>query len=281
MSSAVSQRRDEMNYQAFKLFYALLPKIPLIIRVALYHVLRLSEQAKYLDLRSELVVSVVRSFAKPSKPSSISAVQKFSMRDPGIKGRIWVAKVSPTPPPEKDVRDSLLEALDGLRDSTVEKSAVRVPDLVSVEAEWTGYRASSTANSELPAISEKDKFDELCKECTSPVTTLYFHGGAYYLLDPAIYRPTTKKLAKLTGGRCYSVRYRLAPQNPFPSALLDALVAYMTLLYPPPDSFHEPVKPEHIVFSGDRYVFIFVGLVQSVSYLPQISNHSFVVREGT
>ena len=70
------------------------------------------------------------------------------------------------------------------------------------------------------------------KECKSPVTVLYFHGGAYYLLDPSTHRPTTKKLAKLTGGRCYSVRYRLAPQNPFPAALLDALVSYLTLLYP-------------------------------------------------
>ncbi|KAF7542430.1 hypothetical protein G7046_g10167 [Stylonectria norvegica] len=89
-------------------------------------------------------------------------------------------------------------------------------------------------------------------ECTQPTTTvLYLHGGAYYLCDPASHRPTTKKLAQLTGGRCYSVRYRLAPQYPFPAALLDAFVSYFTLLYPPPDAYHEPVMPEHIVFAGD------------------------------
>lgn len=70
-------------------------------------------------------------------------------------------------------------------------------------------------------------------------------------MDPSSHRPTCKKLAKLTKGRCLSVRYRLAPQSPFPSALLDALLSYLSLLYPAPDSFHAPVSPEHIVFAGD------------------------------
>lgn len=70
-------------------------------------------------------------------------------------------------------------------------------------------------------------------------------------MDPATHRPTTKKLAKLTKGRCLSVRYRLAPQNPFPAALLDALISYLTLLYPPAGSLHAPVSPQHIVFAGD------------------------------
>jgi acetyl esterase/lipase len=70
-------------------------------------------------------------------------------------------------------------------------------------------------------------------------------------MDPASHRPTTKKLAKLTKGRCLSVRYRLAPQHPFPAALLDALISYFTLLYPPAGSFHTPVQPGQIVFAGD------------------------------
>jgi len=80
----------------------------------------------------------------------------------------------------------------------------------------------------------------------------YLHGGGFYLCDPATHRLTTKKLAKLTGGRCYSVRYRLAPQHPFPAALLDLLVSYLTLLYPPPGAFHEAVRPETLALAGDR-----------------------------
>ncbi len=80
-------------------------------------------------------------------------------------------------------------------------------------------------------------------ECKTPVTVLYFHGGAYWLLDPATHRPTTKRLAKLTAGRCYSVRYRLAPQNPFPAALLDGLASYLALLYPPPGGVPQSRAP--------------------------------------
>ena len=48
-----------------------------------------------------------------------------------------------------------------------------------------------------------------------------------------------------------SVRYRLAPQHPFPTALLDVLIAYLSLFHPPPDSFHKPVSASNIVIAGD------------------------------
>jgi acetyl esterase/lipase len=70
-------------------------------------------------------------------------------------------------------------------------------------------------------------------------------------MDPSSHRPTCKKLAKITKGRCLSIRYRLAPQAAFPTQLLDALISYLNLLYPSSDAFHDPVKPEHIVFAGD------------------------------
>ncbi|MCJ1405444.1 hypothetical protein MMC11_008672 [Xylographa trunciseda] len=68
---------------------------------------------------------------------------------------------------------------------------------------------------------------------------------------PGRYHSLAVSLATSTGGRCLSFRYRLAPQNPFPAALLDALVCYLSLLYPPPGSFHEAVPASSIVFAGD------------------------------
>lgn len=76
-------------------------------------------------------------------------------------------------------------------------------------------------------------------------------NNACSLLDPVSYRTTTVRLAKATGGRCFSVRYRLAPQSPFPAAILDALVAYLSLLSPPPGALHDPVPAKNIVFAGD------------------------------
>lgn len=236
-----------------RLALTVLPKIPSVIRVALLHVLGISESSQYLNLKSDMTVSFLRSMLDMSNPEPISKVQRLTLQDPGIKGRIWVAKVASEVPPEEDIRATLLAAIDTMKKrSGAGDEKCRVPDLIPVEAEWTGYRAGAKPSSKLPDISEAEKYAEMVKSCTSPVTVLYFHGGAYYLMDPATYRPLMKLIAKLTGGRVYSVRYRLAPQNPFPSALLDALVSYFTLLYPPPGAVHDAVAPENIVFGGDR-----------------------------
>ena len=69
--------------------------------------------------------------------------------------------------------------------------------------------------------------------------------------DPSGFRPSVCKIAQLTRGRCISVRYRLAPQHPFPAALLDVFITYLSLLYPPPDSFHEPISASNIIIAGD------------------------------
>lgn len=238
--------------EQWMLLKTILPHFPLMAKVAVSNLLSLSEQSKYLDMRSEVIVSLLRAMLQPDLQKPVTWTQNLTCKDPGIKGRLWVSKYANPVPPEADVLDAVVAAVKGHKDHDTPPVDVRWPDLKPVEAEWTGYRAAATEESVLPSISERERFDEMQKEVSSPVTVLYLHGGAYYLFDPCTYRPMTKKLAKLTGGRCYSVRYRLAPQNPFPAAILDALLAYLTLLYPPPDAYHEPVRPEHIVFAGDR-----------------------------
>lgn len=248
---------DMMDADQLRMYMQLLPKLPLMARVALLHMLQMSPPSKYLDLKTELTVAVVRSFLTPSNPMTISATQKLLNRDTPAKGRIWVAKyTSPAPAPqETSLRDAVVRAIDRLRSPTSPPPKdAQWPEIVTVEAEWHGYRAGATASSRLPPILEIEKYQELMKEVKSSVTVLYLHGGAYYLMDPASHRPTTKKIAKLTGGRCYSVRYRLSPQNPFPAAVMDALQSYLTLLYPPKGAFHQAVRPEDVVFAGDRCV---------------------------
>lgn len=243
------------------------PLLPLILRQSLLHVLRLSDSSKYLDLRSALIIACLRVILIPKTPRSISEVQRLTLRDPGVKGHIWVSRYASPPPPENSIRDALIAALEHVGGSTCR---VPVPDLVDVEAEWTGYRSSVTRGAPLPDVSERERYHGMMQECKRPTTVLYLHGGAYYLCDPATHRPTTKKLAQLTGGRCYSVRYRLAPQHPFPAALLDAFVSYFTLLYPPPDAYHDPVQPEHIVIAGDRYVSCLISKSKSSQRVSRI-----------
>ncbi|RKP02104.1 hypothetical protein CXG81DRAFT_18208 [Caulochytrium protostelioides] len=74
---------------------------------------------------------------------------------------------------------------------------------------------------------------------------LYLHGGAYFLLSPKVYRRMAHDWARATGAAVFAVDYRLAPQNPFPCAVIDALAAYRHLI----DSCG--VRPDQIVVSGD------------------------------
>ncbi|KAI9663300.1 MAG: hypothetical protein M1831_002584 [Alyxoria varia] len=86
------------------------------------------------------------------------------------------------------------------------------------------------------ALAEEGKAAPASLPPSSPPTTiLYFHGGALYLMDPASHRQMVSRLCGAVGpnARAMNVRYRLAPQDPFPAALMDALVAYLGLTYPP------------------------------------------------
>lgn len=230
---------------------AIIPKMPVMGKAALSHTFGLSEQSKYWDLRSAIMISVVRSFVMDSTPSPVSRIQKLSIRDPGIKGRMWISKVTLAKPEEDDIRQALFKAIEAMKEPGEAAGGYKEPELLPVEGEWTGYRAGATDKSAELKIAEEQKYTEMMKEVTSPTTVLYFHGGGFFIMDPASHRPTCKKLAKLTKGRVLSIRYRLAPHHPFPSQLLDALLSYLTLLYPPPGSLHAPVSPSHIVIAGD------------------------------
>lgn len=70
-------------------------------------------------------------------------------------------------------------------------------------------------------------------------------------MDPCTHRVAVAQLSRLTGSPVFSVRYRLAPQNPFPAALVDALTAYLSLIHPPPGAVHAPVPANKIVIAGD------------------------------
>nr|CRX79085.1 hypothetical protein ls5930a1_00121 [Leucosporidium scottii] len=58
---------------------------------------------------------------------------------------------------------------------------------------------------------------------------LYFHGGAFTLMNPRSHRPLTLLMSKQLGVRVLSVDYRLSPEVQYPSALHDAVAAYQYL----------------------------------------------------
>lgn len=59
---------------------------------------------------------------------------------------------------------------------------------------------------------------------------LYLHGGGYTLGSAATHRSLAAHLARESASAVYVLEYRLAPENPYPAGLNDAVAAYRELL---------------------------------------------------
>lgn len=72
---------------------------------------------------------------------------------------------------------------------------------------------------------------------------LYLHGGAYALGTAEASLGLASDVARRARGRAITVDYRLAPENPYPAALDDAVAAYEALL--------ETVAPGQVALVGE------------------------------
>ena len=73
---------------------------------------------------------------------------------------------------------------------------------------------------------------------------LHFHGGVYVIGDAFLAAELASQVGRRTQAKVISVDYRLAPEHPYPAAVLDALAAYEALL-------HNGVAPSDIAFAGE------------------------------
>jgi len=84
---------------------------------------------------------------------------------------------------------------------------------------------------------------QIPREASADHCILYLHGGGYMLGSPSQYRAVTSHLAKWAGASLFSLDYRLAPEQPFPAAVEDALLAF--------DYLCKRFAAERIVLMGD------------------------------
>lgn len=77
---------------------------------------------------------------------------------------------------------------------------------------------------------------------------VFFHGGGWLVGDLEYSDRTCRRLASLAGCAVFSVDYRLAPENPFPAAVDDA-VAAVTALADRPAAFG--IDPDRIAVAGE------------------------------
>ncbi|KAI4266318.1 MAG: hypothetical protein L6R38_008823 [Xanthoria sp. 2 TBL-2021] len=252
--------------------------------------LNLFPQSKVWDERTQKKVDALGAHIHREPQPTISQVQQES-----IKGRLvnddFHCFQDTLSPPGNDVKDLLLQTID-----QVKKVDYQSPERASFAMEWIGRRLSPNPTSkDIP--SNQARWNSLANEARSPLTILHVHGGAFLWVivlklpipannipsqgSPDSYRPSTTQLASLTGGRVVSVKYRLAPQTPFPAALLDILAADLSLLFPHPSSAHAAIEPSSIVFPGDSYGGIpfhpILQIAQHTSSHPPIKSHSHTI----
>jgi acetyl esterase/lipase len=75
-------------------------------------------------------------------------------------------------------------------------------------------------------------------------TILFIHGGGYVSGSCSDHRTHAAKFVKGTEVRALLYEYRLAPEHPFPAALIDTLAVYQWLL-------DQGTPSSHVVFAGD------------------------------
>ena len=90
--------------------------------------------------------------------------------------------------------------------------------------------------------------ETLLQHLDDPAVLLYFHGGGFAIGSPKSHDTVNRHIAAYAGVQVISVDYRMAPENPFPAAIEDAMAAY--------DHVREHasafgIAPDRIAVSGD------------------------------
>lgn len=137
-----------------------------------------------------------------------------------------------------------------------------IDDIEIAFAEFTPETPLSAIRERLDDLFGYDNPDSLCSheahrigEANAELITadgigkdagviLYLHGGGYAVCSIRSHRDLCERLSHAAGAAVLALNYRLAPENPFPAALDDALAAYRWLL----DRGHDASS---IAISGD------------------------------
>lgn len=75
-------------------------------------------------------------------------------------------------------------------------------------------------------------------------TSYWLHGGGYCIGSINTHRGLLARISAASGARALAVDYRLAPEDPFPAAVEDAVAAYRWLL-------STGVDPAQVIIGGD------------------------------
>lgn len=170
----------------------------------------------------------------------------------------WVIPVS------IDVTDSEKEFVESEMRKLLEQLSpgVEMPDIIaaSVQGEWQGGSDAKIGP------NTKEEFNRLSESIKDGPVVFCVHGGGFITGSAAMERTATFKLARMCQGRVFALDYRLAPQHPFPSALIDTIIAYKYLVDPPEGALHTAIDPSRLIIAGDSVGVIFLSQFAADSF---------------
>ena len=132
----------------------------------------------------------------------------------------------------------LLTSRDGPENPTVEDSRAGFEKLARVVGGKTPADVRQVVAGGVPSeiVTAEGASDD--------TATLYLHGGGYVIGSPRTHREFARRLSAASGAQVLVIDYRLAPENPFPAPVEDAVSAYRWLL-------SEGYAPEKLSIAGD------------------------------
>ncbi|KAB8245044.1 Alpha/Beta hydrolase protein [Aspergillus flavus] len=207
-----------------------------------------------IDQQKKLNKRICQKYQNSPWPSLAQLQKATSLDTPTpapARGGVWIARTSFSAPTNPAIRDVLYTVIHRLKKEYHRISPVEETPVIDVGVEFIGPRSQVPDDAPEPDIPEEEKLRALLQECNSELTILYAHGGGLYFSSPAQYRASSIGLAKLTGARVASIKYRLTPSHTFPASILDILVAYASLLYPLAGAPYPAVPADQIILAGN------------------------------
>ncbi|KAK9370144.1 Alpha/Beta hydrolase protein [Lipomyces kononenkoae] len=234
-TEGVSDERTVQHRRSLRESLPLIKMAPYLMFEAVMHAAHLRNAAHGWDLRTHMLISMVRKFMNHDG-KTIEDLQERTKKGlhfhlDKVEARPFVV---PAPVQEASVflKHKIKSAIDKLtNESGLVEATIPDPTVVEVIAEWVIKQGSDHSKEFVPADND--------------VVVIYAHGGAHYLGSAAAHRFLTGQFAETTQVSILSLDYRLAPQNPLPAALTDFLVSYLYVL----ETLN--VKPSRVVFAGD------------------------------
>ncbi|MCJ1293585.1 hypothetical protein MMC34_005140, partial [Xylographa carneopallida] len=121
-------------------------------------------------------VALIRRVMMNGTSSTVSARQNATTHGPGVRGAVWVSRITYSKPPETDISESVRKAIDLLGDGT---ERYRMPEVGELEAQWVGWRPGVDKNTLESSGNDSKKYNCLMREVKSDLTILYVYGGAF------------------------------------------------------------------------------------------------------